>query len=43
MVKSKPSHPTEVNELNILTDENKGKASKPKNYRGKKDINKPIP
>ena len=36
MVKSKPSRPPEGNELNILTDGNKGQASKPNNYRGKK-------
>ena len=42
MVKQKPSHPPEGNGLNILTDGNKGKASKPKKYRGKKQPrNKP--
>ena len=28
--------------MKILTDENKGQASKPKKYRGKKPQNKPI-
>ena len=36
MVKSKLSHPPEGNELNIPTDGNKGQASNPKKYRGKK-------
>ena len=36
MVESKPSSPPEGNELNILTDGNKGQASKPNKYRGKK-------
>ena len=36
MVKSKPSHPPEGNELKIPTDRNKGQVSKPKKYRGKK-------
>ena len=36
MVKSKPYHPPEGNELNIPTDRNKGQVSKPKKYRGKK-------
>ena len=36
MVKSKPSHPPEDNELKIPTDRNKGKVSKPRKYRGKK-------
>ena len=40
MVKSKPSLPTEVNELNIPTDRNKGQSSKPKKYRGKKPQDK---
>ena len=43
MVKSKPSCPPEGNELNILTDGNKGQASNLKNYRSKKPLNKPIP
>ena len=41
MVKSKPSHPPEGNELKIPTDGNKGQTSKPKKYRGKKPRNKP--
>ena len=36
MVESKPSHPPEGNELKIPTDWNKGQASKPKKYSGKK-------
>ena len=36
MVKSNPSCPPEGNELNIPTDGNKGKFSKSKKYRGKK-------
>ena len=36
MVKSKPSHPHEGNELKIPTDGNKVQVSKPKKYRGKK-------
>ena len=43
MVKSKPSHPPEGNELKIPTDRNKGKYSKPKKFRGKKPRNKPSP
>ena len=43
MVKSKPYRPTEGNKLNILTDGNKGKASKPNNYIGNKPRNKPSP
>ena len=43
MVKSKPSRPPEGNELKIPTDRNKGQASKPKKYRGKKPRNKPSP
>ena len=43
MVESKPSCPHEGNELKIPTDRNKGKPSKPKKYRGKKQPkNKPI-
>ena len=42
MVGSKPSRPPEGNKLNIPTDRNKGQASKPKKYRGKKQpLNKP--
>ena len=42
MVKSKPPRPPEGNEMNIPTDGNKGQASKPKKYRGKKQPrNKP--
>ena len=36
MVKSKPSRPSEGNELKIPIDGNKGQASNPKKYRGKK-------
>ena len=36
MVKSKTSCPPEGNELKIPNDRNKGKVSKPKKYRGKK-------
>ena len=36
MVESKPSQPLKGNELKIPTDGNKGQASKPKKYRGKK-------
>ena len=36
MVESKPSGPPEGNELNFLTDGNKGQVSKPKKYIGKK-------
>ena len=43
MVKSKPSRPPDGNESKILTDSNKGKASKPKKYRGNKPWNKPSP
>ena len=43
MVKSKPFCPTEGNEPKILTDSNKGQASKPKNYKGKKPRNIPSP
>ena len=39
----KQSHPPEGNKLKVLTDGNKGKASKTKNYRGKKPRNKPSP
>ena len=43
MVESKPSHPTEGNELKIPTDRNKGKYHNKKNYIGKKQPrNKPI-
>ena len=35
MVYSKSSCPSEVNELNNLTDENKGQAPNPKKYIGK--------
>ena len=41
MAKSKPFCTPEGNELKILTDGNKGQASKPKKYRGKKPKNKP--
>ena len=42
MVESKPSRPTEGNELKIPTDGNKGQVSNPKKYRGKKQPqNKP--
>ena len=43
MVESKPSRSPEGNESKILTDGNQGKASNPKNYRGKKPRNTPIP
>ena len=43
MVKSKPSHPNEGNELKILNDGNKGQASNHKKYRGNKPKNKPSP
>ena len=43
MVESKPSRPPEGNESKILTDGNKGQASKPKKYRDKNPQNKPIP
>ena len=43
MVKSKLYRPPEGNELKILTDGNKGQASKPKKCRGKKPQNKPSP
>ena len=43
MVKSKPSCPPEGNESKIPTDRNKGKAYKPKKYKGKKPQNKTIP
>ena len=43
MVESKPSRPLEGNESKISTDGNKGQASKPKKYRGKKPQNKPSP
>ena len=43
MVKSKPYLPHEGNELKIPTDGNKGQASNPKKYRGKKPRNKPSP
>ena len=43
MVKSKPSFSPEGIESEIPTDGNKGKASKPKNYKGKKPRNKPSP
>ena len=43
MVESKPPHPPDGNESKILTDGNKGQASKPKKYRGKKPRNKPSP
>ena len=42
MVKSKPSHPPEGNELKIPTYRNKGQKSNPKKYIGKKPRNKPI-
>ena len=42
MVESKPSRPSEGNELKIPTAGNKGKAYKTKKYRGKKPQNKPI-
>ena len=38
MVELKPYHPPEGNELKIPTDGNKGQASKPKKYRGKKKL-----
>ena len=41
MVKSKPSHPPEGNELKIPTDRNKVQAFKPKKYIGNKPRNKP--
>ena len=41
MVKYKPSHPPEGNELKIPTDSNKGKSSNPNKYRGKEPRNKP--
>ena len=41
MVESKLPRPPEGNELNIPTDRNKGQASKPKKYKGKKPRNKP--
>ena len=43
MVESKPSCPPEGNELEILTDGNKGQASKAKKYRGKKPRSNPSP
>ena len=43
MVKPKPFCPPEGNELNITTYRNKGQASKPNKYRGKKPRNKPRP
>ena len=43
MVKSKPSFPLEDNESKIQTDRNKGRASKPNHYRGKKPQNKLSP
>ena len=36
MGESKPSRPSEGNELKITIDSTKGKASKPKKYRSKK-------
>ena len=42
MVELKPSHPTEGKESKILTDGNKGQASKPNKYRSNKPQNKPI-
>ena len=42
MVKSKPSHPPEGNELKTPTEGNKGQASKANKYGGKKPQNKPI-
>ena len=41
MVKSKTSHPFEGNELNILTDSEKGQTCKPKKYRGNNPKSKP--
>ena len=41
MVKNKPPRYTEGNKSNNLTDKNKGRASKPKMYRGKNEQNKP--
>ena len=41
MVKYKPSGPPEGNKLKIPTDGNKGQASNPKKYIGKKNRNKP--
>ena len=43
MVKSKPSLPPEVNELNNYTDGNKVKASKPNKYRGNNLRNMTVP
>ena len=43
MVKSKPSHSPEGNESEILTDGEKGQASKTKKYIGKNNRNKLIP
>ena len=43
MVELKPSRPPEGNELKNPTERNKGKAFKPKKYRGKNHQNKPIP
>ena len=43
MAKSKPPLPPEVNELNILTDRNKGKSPKPKKYRGENPQNNTTP
>ena len=42
MVELKPSHPPVGKKSNIPTYRDKGQASKPKNYRGKKPWNKPI-
>ena len=43
MVESKPSRPSEGNESKIPTEGNKGQASNPNNYIGKKPQNKPSP
>ena len=43
MVKLKSSRTLEGNESKIPTEGNKGQASNPKKYRGKKPQNKPIP
>ena len=43
MIKLKTYRPPEGNEFKIHTDRNKGQASEPKKYRGKKPQNKPSP
>ena len=42
MAKYRPSCPPEGNELKTTIEGNKGQASRPKKYRGKKPQNKPI-